>query len=447
MLPTRTSCTPRYPKPTARPVAVRQQTASARRGAESEGGPRGECQGVGGGCREHHNQHARAQAPAPCTGPWLSQRRQPAHPLSAVLRVLSRRPKDQNKIFGGTCINLNKLCRYHAFLEMEALEQLSRGELQALAKTHGIKANKKNADLIAELRALAAEQHRPEDPEKAAGCEDSKPPRMSVGRKRKSVAAPAQECADTEEMAWATAVGGDSSTCAGAGGYAGMSRAAIQALAKERGFKANAKTADLIQMLQDADPTETIPEPKPAAPAAALAAPAGRKSVSAAGRKSVAAAGRKSLARPRKSTASSKSANGSQPERIAEDPAPAPEQGLAAADAVHEETTAAGCEAAMDDAPAPTKSTSAVGSRRSAEGQTTSESTTKRQSSAAMRQVNKFSKSVHSGSLRNYSRVLTFESFTQSLAVPTSTADVQADGAVGRRSLSVGILKKSVKGT
>jgi hypothetical protein len=286
---------------------------------------------------------------------------------------------------------------------MEVLEQLSRGELQALAKTHGIKANKKNADLIAELHALAAEQHSPEepvkaephmpeDPEKAAGCEDGKPPRKSVGRKRKSAAALADEPAVAEETAWATTVCGDSITCAGAGGYAGMSRPALQALAKERGFKANAKTADLIQMLQDADHAETVLEPEPEAPAAAVAVPAGRKSVSAAGRKSVAAAGRKSLARPRKIIAPSKSANGSQPEKIAEDPAPAPEQGLAAADAVHEETTAAGYEAAMVDAAAPTKRTSVVGSRRSAEGQTASESTTKRQSSAATRQVSMFSK-------------------------------------------------------
>jgi serine/threonine protein kinase len=48
----------------------------------------------------------------------------------------------------------------------EDLEQLSRVKLQALAKTHGIKANKKNADIIAELRALAEEQHRPEEPVK-----------------------------------------------------------------------------------------------------------------------------------------------------------------------------------------------------------------------------------------------------------------------------------------
>jgi hypothetical protein len=46
----------------------------------------------------------------------------------------------------------------------EDLEQLSRVKLQALAKTHGIKANKKNADIIADLRALAEEQHRPDEP-------------------------------------------------------------------------------------------------------------------------------------------------------------------------------------------------------------------------------------------------------------------------------------------
>ena len=48
----------------------------------------------------------------------------------------------------------------------EDLEQLSRVKLQALAKTHGIKANKKNVDIIAELRALAEEQHRPDEPVK-----------------------------------------------------------------------------------------------------------------------------------------------------------------------------------------------------------------------------------------------------------------------------------------
>jgi len=293
---------------------------------------------------------------------------------------------------------------------MEDIEQLSRGELQALAKTHGIKANKKNADLIVELRALAAEQHRPEetvkaeqnDNERADGCEDSKPPRKSVGRKRKSAAAPVPEPAVAEETAWATAAG-ESSTCAGAGDYTSMSRAALQALAKERGFKANAKTADLIQMLQGADPAETVLEPEPEAPAAAVpagrksVAAAGRKSVAAAGRKSVAAAGRKSLARPRKSTAPSKSANESQPERISEDPAPALEQGLSADATVNEETSAAGYEAAMADVPAPATRTSAVGSRRSADGQAASESTTKRQSSAATRQVNKFQKSVYNG--------------------------------------------------
>lgn len=312
-------------------------------------------------------------------------------------------------------------CRFHAFLrvaEMEDIEQLSRGELQALAKTHGIKANKKNADLIVELRALAAEQHRPEetvkaeqnDNERADGCEDSKPPRKSVGRKRKSAAAPVPEPAVAEETAWATAAG-ESSTCAGAGDYTSMSRAALQALAKERGFKANAKTADLIQMLQGADPAETVLEPEPEAPAAAVpagrksvaaagrksVAATGRKSVAAAGRKSVAAAGRKSLARPRKSTAPSKSANESQPERISEDPAPALEQGLSADATVNEETSAAGYEAAMADVPAPATRTSAVGSRRSADGQAASESTTKRQSSAATRQVNKFQKSVYNG--------------------------------------------------
>ena len=46
----------------------------------------------------------------------------------------------------------------------EDLEQLSRVKLQALAKTHGIKANKKNADIIADLRALAEEQHRADEP-------------------------------------------------------------------------------------------------------------------------------------------------------------------------------------------------------------------------------------------------------------------------------------------
>ena len=57
VLPTRTNCTPRDPAQTARPVALRrqEQRAGARRGAESEGGPRGECQGVGGGCRERHS--------------------------------------------------------------------------------------------------------------------------------------------------------------------------------------------------------------------------------------------------------------------------------------------------------------------------------------------------------------------------------------------------------
>jgi hypothetical protein len=72
-LPARTNRTPLDPPQTARPLALllrrQQQRAGARRGAESAAGPRGECQGIGSGCRERQSQHARAQAPArahPC---------------------------------------------------------------------------------------------------------------------------------------------------------------------------------------------------------------------------------------------------------------------------------------------------------------------------------------------------------------------------------------------
>jgi hypothetical protein len=316
---------------------------------------------------------------------------------------------------------------------MENLEQLSRGELQALAKAHGIKANKKNADLIAELRALpAAEQGAAAD---AAASPQEKPARKSVGQKRKSAAALAPEPADAE------AVEGQRGAPAGADDYASMSRAALQALAKERGLKANAKTADLIKMLQGPAPAEVSVEPEaPAAPAAAVRAPAGRKSV----------------ARPRKSVAPAKSATASQPDGPeAEVPAPvaaAPAETLPDAPSAHEgrrstvrrrssvaaatapgtprgdggqaesksagreigvaaavvqETDAAECETVVAAPPASTTRTSAASSRRSLTGQEAPEPK-RRESSAGAR---------------------------QSLVPPAPAADGQAEG-MGRRKSS-----------
>ena len=40
------------------------------------------------------------------------------------------------------------------FLQGDEIERMTRGELQALAKAHGLKANRKNADLVAALQAL-----------------------------------------------------------------------------------------------------------------------------------------------------------------------------------------------------------------------------------------------------------------------------------------------------
>ena len=73
----------------------------------------------------------------------------------------------------------------------EDLEQLSRVKLQALAKTHGIKANKKNVDIIAELLAHAEEQPRPDQPGRA---EQHRPEGTERHRKPKRAArAPKRE--------------------------------------------------------------------------------------------------------------------------------------------------------------------------------------------------------------------------------------------------------------
>jgi hypothetical protein len=99
------------------------------------------------------------------------------------------------------------------------LDKLSRGDLQTLAKAHGIKANKKSTEIIAELRALGArksESNKPSEPSVEVVC--SSPASATEGS-----------------------------------AYESMSRTTLQALAKERGFKANAKTADLVKTLQDSD--------------------------------------------------------------------------------------------------------------------------------------------------------------------------------------------------
>ena len=99
------------------------------------------------------------------------------------------------------------------------LDKLSRGDLQALAKAHGIKANKKSTEIIAELSALGARKP-----------ESNKPSHPSVEIICSSPASATEKSA-----------------------YESMSRTTLQALAKERGFKANSKTADLIKTLQDSD--------------------------------------------------------------------------------------------------------------------------------------------------------------------------------------------------
>ena len=99
------------------------------------------------------------------------------------------------------------------------LDKLSRGDLQTLAKAHGIKANKKSTEIIAELRALGArksESNKPSEPSVEVVC--SSPASATEGS-----------------------------------AYESMSRTTLQALGKECGFKANAKTADLVKTLQDAD--------------------------------------------------------------------------------------------------------------------------------------------------------------------------------------------------
>lgn len=108
-------------------------------------------------------------------------------------------------------------------IEMEMskmdLDKISHGDLQTLAKAHGIKANKKSTEIIAELRALGArkpESNKPSQPSVEVVC--SSPAR------------------DVEGSA-----------------YESMSRTTLHTLAKEHDFKANAKSADLVKTLQDAD--------------------------------------------------------------------------------------------------------------------------------------------------------------------------------------------------
>jgi len=174
---------------------------------------------------------------------------------------------------------------------MEKLEELTRGELQALAKTHGIKANKKNAELIAELGALAevaearpvaADGNTEERGRKSVGRKrKSEAPaaaaevkfeeaaqdrsRKSVGRKRKSEARAAEAEMQLEEVAnvdpasapsKSSEASSELASCLPAPDYASLTRPQLQAMAKERGFKANAKTSDLIKMLQGSESGE-----------------------------------------------------------------------------------------------------------------------------------------------------------------------------------------------
>ena len=125
------------------------------------------------------------------------------------------------------------------FLQGDEIERMTRGELQALAKAHGLKANRKNADLVAALQALM----RP-------GAEAQ--PGDGAG------SAPCGKSGSAEE---------EPTT------YNDMSAAALVTLARERlDFKRKAKKADLVRMLEDAD--------KLAGPAAPTEATAGAEGAS-----------------------------------------------------------------------------------------------------------------------------------------------------------------------
>ena len=105
-------------------------------------------------------------------------------------------------------------------LQGDEIEHMTRGELQALAKAHGLKANRKNADLVAALQALMR-------PGAEAQQGDGAGP------------APCGTSGSAEE---------EPAT------YNDMSAVALATLARERlDFKRKAKKADLVRMLEDAD--------------------------------------------------------------------------------------------------------------------------------------------------------------------------------------------------
>ena len=150
----------------------------------------------------------------------------------------------------------------------ESLEGMSRAELQALAKKHGLKANMKTADLITHLKEkmasgdgcdAAASDAVAAAPAKAAS------PTPAKGRKGGKKAAAAAELEDEE------ASGGreEEGSCE-RDALVKLGRAKIQAMCKAKGLKAGGKTDDLVQSLLDLAEQESkvveeeVPAPKSA---------------------------------------------------------------------------------------------------------------------------------------------------------------------------------------
>ena len=120
-----------------------------------------------------------------------------------------------------------------------ALTTLSRKELQALAKKHGVKANGKTVDMLAALEA-------------------------KLGGGAPAAAAPKKSKSKSKAAAPKASASGDLTT---------LSRKELQTLSKKHGLKASGKTVDMLAALQAHLSTAVPAAASKPRPAAALPSP------------------------------------------------------------------------------------------------------------------------------------------------------------------------------